>query len=145
MPLGEWGSDGVDERLNNFQRAAGVALVAPPAFFGWHPAPDWIGRPRVVATGGAVARVAGLRCPRRQVWTEEEPMKKRTIQVSLWSDDDEAVAAFINAVRLGATAAFGTDNQEVVFSGPGVKKVRSALEAVEWRSANVSGRMKTNS
>lgn len=68
--------------------------------------------------------------------------KTRTLQVTIRSDDDEAVAAFVNAVRLMAVSAFGDDNQSVVFSGIGVKKLREPLDAVTWRSANVRGRMK---
>jgi hypothetical protein len=68
--------------------------------------------------------------------------KKHTIQVAVWSDDADAVAAYINAIRLSATGAFGSENQQVVFSGPGVTTVRAVLDAVEWKSANVSGRMK---
>ena len=68
--------------------------------------------------------------------------KKHSIQVAVWSNDADAVAAFINAVRLSATAAFGPENQQVVFSSPGVTTVRAALDAIDWRSANVSGRMK---
>lgn len=69
-------------------------------------------------------------------------MPKRTMQVEIWSDDDVKVAEFINATRLLAQAAFGADKQNVVFTGPGVKKVRKALADVTWRSANVSGRMR---
>jgi hypothetical protein len=68
--------------------------------------------------------------------------RKHTIQVAVWSDDADAVAAYINALRLSATAAFGSENQQVVFSAPGVKTVRASLQAVEWKSANGSGRMK---
>jgi hypothetical protein len=71
-------------------------------------------------------------------------MPKRTIQVSIWSDDDDSVAAFINGLDLMAKAAF--ERHEVVFSGPGVKKVnalRRGDDATDrWRSANVSGRMR---
>lgn len=69
-------------------------------------------------------------------------LKKHTIQVAVWSDNPDAVAAYINAVRLAATAAFGADHQSVAFSSPGVRKVRDVLEDVEWRSANVAGRMR---
>jgi hypothetical protein len=68
-------------------------------------------------------------------------VKKRTLQVSVWSDDDERVSEFTNGVRLLAQAAFGSDNQSVVFSGIGVKKLRAAVDGLEWRSANVRGRM----
>lgn len=69
-------------------------------------------------------------------------MKKRTLQISVWSDDEEQVADFVNAVRLLAQACFGRDRQDIVFSGTGVKKLRASLADVEWRSANVRGRMK---
>lgn len=68
--------------------------------------------------------------------------KKRTIQIAVWTDDDEALAHYINGVRLMADAAFGTDNESVTFTDPGVKKLRNSLGTVEWKSANVSGRMK---
>ena len=71
--------------------------------------------------------------------------KKRTIQVEVWSDDDEAVAALVNTIRLAATAVAGPERQIVTFSGIGVKPVRAALSDVEWRSANVRGRMKMTS
>jgi len=70
--------------------------------------------------------------------------KKRTLQISVWSDDDDAVAAYVNMVRLAAAAAFGADNQDVIFSGVGVQAVRASLEALDWRSANVTGRMKVH-
>ncbi len=69
-------------------------------------------------------------------------MSKRTIQLEVWSDDDAKVADFVNATRLMAQAAFGADKQNIVFSSPGVRKVRASLDDVIWRSANVSGRMK---
>ncbi len=69
-------------------------------------------------------------------------MNKRNLQVSVWSDDERRVADFVNGVRLLAQSAFGNDNQDVVFTGVGVKRLRAALEDVEWRSANVRGRMK---
>ena len=68
--------------------------------------------------------------------------KKRTLQVSVWSDDDEAVAAFVNAVCLAATATFGADNQDVIYAGIGTRKVQAAAALPTWRSANVKGRMK---
>ncbi len=67
--------------------------------------------------------------------------KKRTIQVEVWSDDDEAVAALVNTICLAATAVAGRDHQNITFSGIGVKPVRAAIANVEWRSANVRGRM----
>ncbi|CAN5816110.1 hypothetical protein BH24ACT5_BH24ACT5_11680 [soil metagenome] len=74
-------------------------------------------------------------------------MPKRTIQLSVWCDDDDDVAAFINGIDLMAQAAF--DRHEVVFSGPGVKKVNAARGKDEgssrWQSANVSGRMRRTS
>jgi hypothetical protein len=60
----------------------------------------------------------------------------------VWSDDEEQVADFVNAVRLAAQATFGTDQQSVVFSGTGVWRLRSSLDDVTWRSANVRGRIK---
>ena len=71
--------------------------------------------------------------------------KKRTIQIEVWSDDDSKVAALVNVIRLAATAAVGQEHQMVTFSGIGVKPVRAAIDDVEWRSANVSGRMKMTS
>lgn len=68
--------------------------------------------------------------------------KKRTFQVSVWSNDDDRVADFANGVRLLAQATFGSDNQDMAFSGIGVKRLRASTEQVEWRSANVRGRMK---
>jgi hypothetical protein len=68
--------------------------------------------------------------------------KKYTIQVSVWSDNPAAVAAYINSLALSAAAAFGAENQHVVFSGPGVKAVRAAVDTLDWKSANVSGRMR---
>ena len=74
-------------------------------------------------------------------------MAKRTIQISVWCDEDADVAAFINGVDLMAQAAF--DRHEVVFSGPGVRKVNSARGtddgATRWRSGNVVGRMRFKS
>ncbi len=69
-------------------------------------------------------------------------VKKRTLKVSVWSDDERRVADFVNGVRLLAQSAFGDDNQDVVFTGVGVKRLRAALEGVEWKSANVRGHMK---
>ena len=73
---------------------------------------------------------------------QKKPDKKRTVQVSVWSNDEQRVSDFVNGVRLLAQATFGSDNQDVVFSGTGVKRLRASLEQVEWRSANVRGRMK---
>lgn len=68
--------------------------------------------------------------------------KKRTIQVAVWTDDDEALAHYVNGVRLMADAAFGSENESVTFSDPGVKKLRRSLDGVTWHSANVAGRMR---
>jgi hypothetical protein len=74
---------------------------------------------------------------------EDPRMPKRTIQVSVWCDNDHDVAAFINGIDLMAQAAF--DRHELVFSGPGVKKVNAARSnndlSGRWQSANVTGRM----
>lgn len=71
-------------------------------------------------------------------------MPKRTVQVSVWCDDDDKVAAFINGIDLMAEAAFA--RHEIVFSGPGVRRVNAARriqdDAERWRSANVTGRMR---
>jgi hypothetical protein len=69
--------------------------------------------------------------------------KKHTVQVSVWSNNADAVADFVNAVRLAAQAAFGRNGQEVMFGpGVGVQQARNSLNAVEWKSFNVSGRMR---
>lgn len=79
--------------------------------------------------------------PARSLPSRMATPRKRTIQVEFWTDDDTAAAAFVKAVCLSATAAFGIDNQNVIHTGVGVKNVRQALEATEWASANVKGRM----
>jgi hypothetical protein len=68
--------------------------------------------------------------------------KKRTVQIVIWTDDDAALANYINGVRLMADAAFGPENESVTFTAPGVKKLRASLDGVRWRSGNVSGRMR---
>ena len=68
--------------------------------------------------------------------------KTRTVQITVKSDDEEAVAAFVNAARFMAVAAFGDENQSMVFAGTGVKKLRASLDSATWHSANVKGRMR---
>lgn len=68
--------------------------------------------------------------------------KKRTIQIAVWTDDEEALAHYINGVTLLASAAFGENEQTVTFTHPGVKKLKASLATPSWKSANVSGRMR---
>ena len=68
--------------------------------------------------------------------------KKRAMQVEFWSDDERQVAAFVDGIRLLAEATFGPTGQNITFSGIGVKALRTRLDEVTWRSANVSGRMR---
>jgi hypothetical protein len=52
-------------------------------------------------------------------------LKKGTLQISIWSRDDDAVAAFVNSVS-SARLLLGENNQAVLFSGIGVKQLRAS-------------------
>ncbi len=69
--------------------------------------------------------------------------RKRTAQLSVWSNDDAAVAAFLNGVSLLAEATFGSSNHELVFAGITAKAMnQSAENAPGWISKRVKGRMR---